>query len=121
MDARVLTNPRFTHLRMRGAEVRKREFRKVRWLVADINVAPEYTLDTVESIVSHRETNIRGVIMMLKLLDWSLAAEIENYMSRVHEWGFPRVLVRQLHHNRQEICLAAMKEHTRGTRRPSRT
>jgi 23S rRNA (cytidine2498-2'-O)-methyltransferase len=109
MDPRVLAHPGFVHWRKRGADVRRREFRKVRWLMADLNVAPSYTLDTVEAIVTHPEVHVHGMILTLKLLEWSLAAEIPEYLDRVRSWGFSRVAARQLHHNRQEICVAAAK------------
>jgi 23S rRNA (cytidine2498-2'-O)-methyltransferase len=109
MDPRVLAHPGFVHWKMRGADVRRREFRKVRWLMADLNVAPTYTLDSVEGIVTHPDVHMHGMILTLKLLEWSLAADIPTYLDRVRSWGFGRVAARQLHHNRQEICVAAMK------------
>lgn len=107
VDERVTAHPNFKHLRKRGHEVRRREFRKTRWLTADMNVAPQYTLDTVEAIVTHPEINIRGLLLTLKLLDWSLAAEIPSYLARIRSWGYADVRARQLSHNRQEICVAA--------------
>lgn len=107
MDPLVLAHPGFIHWKKRGADVRRREFRKVRWLMADINVAPQYTLDTVEAIVTHAEVNVQGMLLTLKLLEWSLAAEIPAYLDRIRNWGFSRVIARQLHHNRREICVAA--------------
>lgn len=54
MHPTVLGNPHFTHIRKRGHEVRRREFRKTRWLVADINLSrPHLCINTVESIVTH--------------------------------------------------------------------
>ncbi len=109
MDERVLAHPRFTHIKKRGSDVRRREFRKVRWLTADINIAPNYTLDTVEAIVTHSEVHVQGVLLTLKLLDWSLTGEIPVYLDRVRSWGFANVAARQLHHNRQEICVTASR------------
>ena len=42
-------HPGFRHIRRRAAEVPRREFRKIRWLTADMNVAPQFTLDAVGS------------------------------------------------------------------------
>ena len=81
----------------------------MRWLTADLNVAPTYTLDTVEAIVTHADVSVQGMILTLKLLEWSLATEIPAYLDRIHSWGFGRVAARQLHHNRQEICVAVRK------------
>jgi 23S rRNA (cytidine2498-2'-O)-methyltransferase len=109
VDERILANPRFIHIRKRGHEVKRREFRKTHWLTADLNVAPRYTLDTVEEIVTHRDVDIRGMLLTLKLLEWKLAAEIPAYLDRIKKWGYRRVQARQLYHNRQEICVAAFR------------
>jgi 23S rRNA (cytidine2498-2'-O)-methyltransferase len=109
VDPRVLAHPNFTHIQKRGADVRRREFRGVTWLAADMNVAPDYTLDTVEAIVTHAAVNIRGLLLTLKLLDWKLADCIPEYLDRVRSWGYAHVRARQLPHNRQEICVAAMR------------
>ncbi len=109
VDPRVLEHPRFTHIRKRGADVRRRDFRGVSWLAADMNVAPQYTLDTVEEIVTHEAVNIRGLILTLKLVEWNLADEIPAYLERVRRWGYKHVRARQLAHNRQEICVAALR------------
>lgn len=105
----VLANPRFTHVRKRGAEVRRREFRGFRWLAADLNVAPQYTLDTVEAIVTHPEVDLRGLLLTLKLPDWELAEELPAYLARIQSWGYGTVRARQLAHNRQEVCVAATR------------
>jgi 23S rRNA (cytidine2498-2'-O)-methyltransferase len=110
VDPAVLAHPRFAHVRMRGADVRRREFRDVRWLVADMNVAPSYTLTTVEQIVTHPGIKVAGLLITLKLLDWHLAEEIPAYLDRVRSWGYPQVAARQLSHNRQEICVSASRD-----------
>lgn len=115
VDPRLLAEPGFTHLKMRGADVRRRVFRHTRWLTADINVAPQYTLDTVEAIVTHPSVDVYGVLLTLKLSDWQLADELPEYLARVHAWGYHAARARQLAFNRQEVCVAAMrKPQTRG-------
>lgn len=52
METEVLENPNFTHIRRRGNEVRKKDLRSVRWLMADVNAAPTYTLNTIEEMVT---------------------------------------------------------------------
>jgi 23S rRNA (cytidine2498-2'-O)-methyltransferase len=110
MHEDVLKDPHFTHLRRRSTQVRRREFRKTRWLTVDMNVAPNYTLQAVESIVLHPQINIRGMLLTLKLPDWCLAAETPGYVSAVKSWGFNIVRARQLQHDRREICVAALKK-----------
>ncbi len=112
VDPRVLANPNFTHIRKRGADVRRREFRHAAWLAADMNVAPSYTLDTVETIVTHPMVNVRGLLLTLKLPDWKLADELPAYLARIRGWGYGNVVARQLAHNRQEVCIAALRKRT---------
>lgn len=108
MHPTVLAHPNFTHVRRRSTQVRRREFRKIRWLLSDMNVAPNYTLDALETIVTHPEVNVRGILATLKLPDWQLADRVPDYLDRVRSWGFNVVQARQLLHNRQEICFAGL-------------
>ena len=108
MAPAVTANPDFEHVRRKVSQVGRREFRKIRWITADMNVAPEYTLDAVEAIVTHPEVSVRGLLLTLKLFEWKLAARIPEYLDRVRQWGYSDVRARQLCHNRQECCLAAI-------------
>lgn len=108
MHPAVLAHPKFTHLRRRTTQAPRRAFRKVRWLAADINAAPNYTLDAVESLVTYPQINIRGMILTLKLPDWALAHRIPEYIERIKSWGFNIVRARHLWYNKQEICVAAL-------------
>ena len=110
MHPTVLAHPHFTHIRRRSTQVRRREFRKIRWLTADMNVAPNYTLDAVEGIVTHPEVHIRGLLLTLKLPQWKLAAHIPEYLDRIRGWGYNLVRARQLQHDRREICVAALQK-----------
>jgi 23S rRNA (cytidine2498-2'-O)-methyltransferase len=116
MDEGLLRHPRFQHIRARAADLKRREFRGIRWLVADSNVAPRHTLDTVEAIVTHREVRIRGMLLTLKLLNWRFAEEIPAYLERIRSWGYRHVRARQLAFNRREVCVAALVD--RSQRRP---
>lgn len=107
LDPAIADHPRLKHLKMRGQAVRKRDLKDARWLVADLNVAPTYTLDTVAEIVASQHTNIRGMLLTLKLSDWKLVDEIPKYLARVREMGFQFVQSRQLAFNRREFCIAA--------------
>jgi 23S rRNA (cytidine2498-2'-O)-methyltransferase len=107
MDPVVLADPQFRHIRKRSKEVPRREFIGVDWLTCDVNLPPNYTLDAVKAIVSHPGVRFKGLLLTLKLVDWSLAEEIPGFLTRIRAWGFRNVRARQLHHNRQEICVAA--------------
>ena len=91
--------------------MRKRDLRDIRWLLADLNVAPNYTLDSVDEIVSSRHVRqLKGMILTLKLPDWKLASEIPKMVERVRAMGFRLVKTRQLAFNRQEFCLVAVRD-----------
>ncbi len=109
MDPSVAENPNFEHVRSRSLQVKRRFFSRFRWLVCDANVAPAYTLDTVEAIVTYPTTAIEGLLLTIKLSDWEKASEIDNHIERVRGWGYSRVDVRQLSYNRRECCFAASR------------
>lgn len=109
MHPLLLEHPRFTHVQKRGADVKRREYAGFRWLFADSNVAPKHTLDTVESIVTSPHTQIEGMLLTLKLMDWKLADHVGQYAHRVRSWGFGEVRCRQMACSHQEICLAAVR------------
>ncbi|MDO4550901.1 MAG: SAM-dependent methyltransferase [Planctomycetia bacterium] len=108
MHPDVMKEKRFTHVRSKIAFVSRAVFKKVRWLTCDINVPPNYTLDVIESIVSHRLVNVRGMLLTLKFPDWRMGLQVEEYLERIRCWGY-EVRARQLHYSHQEICVAAVK------------
>jgi 23S rRNA (cytidine2498-2'-O)-methyltransferase len=105
----VLEHSRFRHLKKRGSDVRRNEFEGVRWLVADMNIAPQDTLDEVEAIVSHPSVSIRGLVLTLKCSEWSVAEQLSKFVERVRGWGYRDVRCRQLVTGGQEICLVALR------------
>jgi 23S rRNA (cytidine2498-2'-O)-methyltransferase len=131
VDPAVLEHARFRHLKKRGKDVRRHEFLGVRWLAADMNIAPEQALDDIEPIVTHPGVTLRGMIITLKLAEWSLADRLPEFVKRVRSWGFRDVRVRQLVTGGQEVCLAALRRkalrrigksaRNKPRKRPSRT
>ncbi len=107
INPRIEEHPGFTFLRGRIGQLKKRLFRKVKYAICDMNVAPGFTLDALEELVRHRESDIRGAIFTLKLFQWKLAEEIPAYLERIRGWGLDEIRVRQLAFNRQEITVAA--------------
>ena len=118
VDPEVFQHPQFEHLRCRSAEVSQRRLKAVRWLAADMNVAPAYTLDAVEDIVVNKAPQIRGMVLTLKLADWKLAEKLPEFVARVRSWGYRDIRTRQLAFNRREVCLVALR--SRGQRRVQR-
>ena len=110
MEPELLKHEKFTHIRRRGNEVRKRDLKDVKWLFADLSMVPNYTLDTVSEIVSHASVDVKGLLLTMKLTDWKLMDDIPSLMTRVREMGFSVVKSRQLAFNRQEFCLVAVKD-----------
>jgi 23S rRNA (cytidine2498-2'-O)-methyltransferase len=109
VDAAVLAHPRFRHLKKRGKDVRRKEFEGVRWLAADMNIAPEATLDELQAVVQHPGLAIRGMIVTLKFSDWQAAARLPELAARVRGWGYREVRTRQLVTGGQEVCLVALR------------
>jgi 23S rRNA (cytidine2498-2'-O)-methyltransferase len=109
MDSVLLDHPSFTHWRGKAAAIKRRKYQHFRWLTADANVAPNYTLDFVEDIVSYPTTRLQGLLLTLKLSSYDLLDQLPAYINRVKNWGFQRVEARQLAHNRRELFLVAEK------------
>lgn len=109
MEDEVLKDPKFTHIRRRATEVKKRDFKGVKWLITDMNTSPEATLDMISEIAEHEASNFKGLILTLKLSDWSLVKKIPEVMSRAKALGFQVIKTRQLAFNRREYCLVAVK------------
>jgi 23S rRNA (cytidine2498-2'-O)-methyltransferase len=109
MDARVLAHPNFTFVRARAKDLKRSAFRDCRWLMSDANVAPNYTLDTVEAIVTHRDVHVAGLVLTLKLTSAALVAKLPSFAERVRSWGYDRVQVRQLAYNRREVCVVGTR------------
>ncbi len=112
MDPVLAQHPSLVHVRRRARDVPKRELRNVRWLTIDVNMPPSYTIDVIRDYVQIRRLPIEGVIATLKLSDWKLASEVDNYVQQFETMGFSSVQTRQLAFNRQELCLVALRTAT---------
>ena len=110
LEPEIEQHENLTYIRRRGHEVKKKDLKDVRWLLADLNIAPQYTLDSIRDIAGHDRVDIRGLIVTLKLSDWNLVDAIPQYIDQVKGMGFQLVKARQLAFNRQEFCLAAVKD-----------
>jgi len=102
----VLDHPQFTHIRCRIKDIKQSLFRGVRWITADMNVAPNYTLDVLEEAVAKAGTSVRGLLFTLKLTRWELADKLPTLLDRIRSWGFSNVRMKQLIFNRQEVMVA---------------
>ena len=107
MDAEVLAHPGFTHVRARAKDVKRSLYRDCRWLVMDANVAPNYTLDTLDGVLTQAGARPEGLVLTLKLTDAALAERLPAIADRIRRYGYRRVRMRQLAFNRQEVCAVA--------------
>lgn len=107
LDERIASHPNLTHLRNRTRDVRRSRLKGARWLFADLNVAPAYTLDAVSDLVGQPNAVVEGMLLTIKMMSDELAAEIPDIIERVKKLGFESVHVRQLAFNRREVCLMA--------------
>jgi 23S rRNA (cytidine2498-2'-O)-methyltransferase len=105
MDPEVLAHPHFTHIRAIAKNVKRGIFRECRWLVMDANVAPNYTLDTLDGVLGQGGARPEGLVLTLKLTDPALAEKLPAISERIRRYGYGRVRMRQLAYNRQEICV----------------
>ncbi|MDR1384412.1 MAG: hypothetical protein LBJ67_11320 [Planctomycetaceae bacterium] len=105
----ILKCPNFTYLRGRLNQAKRTQLRKVKFIISDMNVAPNYTLDVLEDCILNRATDIRGLLFTLKLVRWELITDIPAVLNRIKSWGFETILAKQMQFNRQEIMVAARK------------
>lgn len=110
MDPLILEHPRFEHWRGKAAAIKRRRYAKFRWLLADANVAPNYTLDVVEEIVQYPGNEIEGLLLTLKLSSWDQLEAIPEHLARIRSWGYDAIEVRQLASNRRECCVMASRK-----------
>jgi 23S rRNA (cytidine2498-2'-O)-methyltransferase len=110
LDESLQGHPQVSHLRMRTKQIPKKEIATTRWLFADLNVAPDYTISAIQDIVTNRATKVQGIIATLKISDWKLIGQLDAYRQRFKDFGFKHVLSRQLAFGRQEICVAAFRD-----------
>jgi 23S rRNA (cytidine2498-2'-O)-methyltransferase len=106
MDPRIQQHRNFQHLRARGGDLPRRQFRGAKWLLVDSNVRPDQTLTTIENIVKHRQSDFVGLLITLKIGEYSSASLIERWFARIVGWKPVKVQVRQLARNRCEVCFA---------------
>lgn len=106
MDPRINEHPNFQHIRARGGDLPRRQFRNAKWLLVDSNVRPDQTLTTIENIVTHRQSDFVGLLITLKIGEYRAAPLIEKWFQRIVGWKPQQVHVRQLARNKCEVCFA---------------
>ncbi|MDR3183671.1 MAG: SAM-dependent methyltransferase [Planctomycetaceae bacterium] len=117
MHETVLQQANFTHVRRRVREVKRSLFSAADYVFADLNVAPNYTLDVIEEITALAGSRLKGAIFTLKLIHWNLVEEIPQYIERLQQCvkknDSGAVRMKQLAFNRQEIMAAVRMDCTK--------
>lgn len=106
MDPTVMEHPRFRHIRARGGDIPRKEFKGAKWMLVDSNVKPAQTLTTVGNIVNHRQSSFRGLLVTMKIGDYNSAHLIQEWRDKIANWKPKSVRVRQLARNKIEVCFA---------------
>lgn len=119
MDASVLSSlgeGTFQHIKCPVARVGRQDLpKRVDWLLADMNVAPYITLAAVDRFQTRMKESLLGVILTLKLKDWSVADQVPSYLDQLRAMGFTQVRAAQLSTCRQEICVSGLTVQRDGT------
>jgi hypothetical protein len=93
---------------------------QVDWLLCDVHLAPQVALRGVRRIVRMVRADLRGVILTLKLNDWSFLDRTDAFLAQVRELGVPAPRARQLASHRQEIVIAGLTSRGRSAGRGGR-
>jgi 23S rRNA (cytidine2498-2'-O)-methyltransferase len=106
VDERVSAHPRFEQWRMRARDVRLKALRGFHWLVADMNIDPTSTMESLERVVTAPGSRVQGIIATLKLPTWERAGDLPGFLEQFTAWGF-RPHARQLSTGGREVCVWA--------------
>ncbi|MBI1947524.1 MAG: hypothetical protein HYS27_17670 [Deltaproteobacteria bacterium] len=91
MDARVAAHPRFVHVRTPSTQLEpSRIAGPFHWLLVDVNVPPGTALRGALPFVAAHVDTLRGVVFTLKLKQWSMVAELPDWLRRL-ERAAPRL------------------------------
>jgi 23S rRNA (cytidine2498-2'-O)-methyltransferase len=98
--------PNYRHLSKSVMFVEAEELpEEIDWLLLDMNADPDVSILGAERIADLCP-QLLGVILTLKLNEWSFADRIPDYLKRLREsLGLSRIRATQLAHNRREICV----------------
>ncbi len=108
VDSTVAAQPTFTQWRMRAREVPLRRFAGVHWLLADMNIDPKSTLESLGRVATAKGVKLEGIVATLKIPDWSRAGELPAWLAAFRDWGFePRA--KQLSSGGREVCVVARR------------
>jgi 23S rRNA (cytidine2498-2'-O)-methyltransferase len=109
MDPRVLHwkgESRFRHLRRAVQQLDASDLPQgVQWLLLDMNVSPNVSIDEISHIARLIGDPLLGVFLTIKLNKWRIAGEIPEMLEHLRQLGLARIRARQLSSNRQEFTV----------------
>ncbi len=105
MDPKIISHPQFRHLQIGALSVQAKQVQDAQWFLMDVNIEPKQAIPWAEMITKQIGDSLLGVILTIKLNQWSLAEKIPNYLDAVRAVGMTKVRARQLAFNKQEICV----------------
>ena len=108
VDERVSNHDRFEQWRMRARDVRLKALRGFHWVVADMNIDPTSTLESLERVVTAPGGRVQGIVATLKLPTWERAADLPGFLEQFTAWGF-QPHARQLSTGGREVCVWAVR------------
>jgi 23S rRNA C2498 (ribose-2'-O)-methylase RlmM len=101
---------RFRHLRCSAQAVDVLQLPgPVRLLVVDVNQRPNAAITSIEAIAQRTRRDMRAVLFILKLGDWSHIVELPQWLERISRLFAMRVTATQLPSNRQELAVYASR------------
>lgn len=106
----VLDHPNFQHLAraFEFAPLSPQDMEEVKWLFFDVNLSPLLTLKHLERL-GQRLPNLRGALITLKMNKLELLDRLPWMLARIEGMRLKIVDSTQLYHNRQEICVYAVR------------
>jgi 23S rRNA (cytidine2498-2'-O)-methyltransferase len=109
MDPRVASDPNFLHFKSPVAQVPREMLPdSVEWLLLDMNVEPRISLFAVDRLASRMSDTLLGLVLTVKLNQWSFADQIPSMLEHIRAMGMSRVRATQLSSNRQEILIVGL-------------
>lgn len=108
MDERVASHPRFAHLKMTSMNVDVAALEHYDWLLLDVNVPPRTAL---HGALPFLRPSLEGFVFTLKMKDWSLAEEVDDWLARIRSAAGQSFVLRarQLWSNGSEICVVGVR------------
>jgi 23S rRNA (cytidine2498-2'-O)-methyltransferase len=95
-------------VKKRMDEVTREDAGQAQWLLMDVNLAPQVALRSAARVAALVKSSLCGVVLTLKLNEWSFLEQTERFLDDVRAMGVVNPRARQLPAHRQEIVIAGI-------------